>query len=181
MASLHAGCPVIKGIKWSATKWCAAAAESRTRRASPVGTARGGNSMGSLSFIVVSCRMHVGEFQMEQRRRKLGGCADQHEGCPIWAEGGECEKNPAYMARPLRPHTLPTIRFRSPSRRARWHRRSASARRLTVLCAARDIVSVGNCLRCPAVLSFALRVVRSVSVSVLRHCRSGLTGRLGSA
>lgn len=108
MASLHAGCPVIKGIKWSATKW----------RARPPPTALLSFPLLRLGQCLLPrvcaaakaaprlnppplppLRMHVGEFQAEARRRRLRGCADMHDGCPTWAASGECEKNPAYMVR----------------------------------------------------------------------------------
>ncbi|KAG1660152.1 hypothetical protein FOA52_007809 [Chlamydomonas sp. UWO 241] len=73
--SEHTGCPVIRGTKWNAVKW-----------------------------------IHGEPFQPEQFAKQLqkdpdepgtlidpGICADLHEQCANWANGGECTKNPEYM------------------------------------------------------------------------------------
>ncbi|KAM7280032.1 hypothetical protein ACFE04_007166 [Oxalis oulophora] len=56
--SLHGSCPVIKGEKWSATKW-----------------------------------IHVRSFEHPNKN----ACADYNSDCGMWAEAGECQKNPSYM------------------------------------------------------------------------------------
>lgn len=66
--STHAGCPVTKGVKWSATKW-----------------------------------MHVGAFSQGHKMVfPEGVCDDENDGCKVWAQQGECEKNPNFMVGP--PH-----------------------------------------------------------------------------
>lgn len=110
MASLHAGCPVIKGEKWSATKWHAPsrriaapapARDAHPRRPDPIAIPH----LRLCDCALPRRRMHVGEFQMEakKRRRTADKCADEHDSCKQWAESGECERNPAYMVSGGRP------------------------------------------------------------------------------
>jgi prolyl 4-hydroxylase len=70
--SSHAGCPVIKGEKWTATKWMHV------------------NPLGSL-------RDDVHKIFYEGGPESAVGCSDTNPQCHSWATGGECEKNPAYM------------------------------------------------------------------------------------
>ncbi|KAG1679469.1 hypothetical protein FOA52_011067 [Chlamydomonas sp. UWO 241] len=71
-ASMHTGCPVVKGVKWNAVKWIhgepfrgEAYEESLTKKSAPL--------------------------------PDPGLCVDQHESCGLWAEAGECENNPGFM------------------------------------------------------------------------------------
>ncbi|CAI5937738.1 unnamed protein product [Closterium sp. NIES-64] len=73
LASLHAGCPVLAGEKWSATKWI----HVRSFEEEEDGGEEGGK---------VSSHSHP-----------PGACVDESEHCPLWAKAGECEKNPGYM------------------------------------------------------------------------------------
>ncbi|KAG2428882.1 hypothetical protein HYH02_014205 [Chlamydomonas schloesseri] len=74
--SLHGSCPVIKGVKWSATKW-----------------------------IHVGHYAMPGERSETVKRVQyvpppppaVPGCENQHKLCAHWAESGECESNPGYM------------------------------------------------------------------------------------
>lgn len=72
-ASMHTGCPVIKGVKWTATKW------------------------------IHSGAFRADEFEKELRAaaheplRDPGICEDHSPSCEDWAQSGECTKNPAYM------------------------------------------------------------------------------------
>ena len=70
--SSHAGCPVIKGEKWTATKW----------------------------MHVAPVRDPSAEQRVFYEGREVGvpgRCEDADEGCHGWAENGECEKNPGFM------------------------------------------------------------------------------------
>lgn len=67
-ASLHAGCPVIEGVKWTATKWIHTAA-----------------------FRPESLGQYV------DRPRLPEDCIDYHRKCGLWAKEGECKSNPKYM------------------------------------------------------------------------------------
>lgn len=69
-ASLHTGCPPIKGIKWTSTVWI---------RAEPY---------RSKAF-------HRPEPQ--DMPRDPGYCVDLDEKCAMWAAKGECESNAKYM------------------------------------------------------------------------------------
>ncbi|GJP36053.1 hypothetical protein CLOM_g20587 [Closterium sp. NIES-68] len=71
LASLHAGCPVISGEKWSATKWIHVRSFE----------GEDGDEDGSASV----------------PSHPPGVCADEIEHCALWAKQGECDKNPGYM------------------------------------------------------------------------------------
>lgn len=66
--SMHAGCPVIKGEKWSATKW--------------LHNGPYGDDKGMLRFA---------------KARDEFKCADQEEQCDKWAARGDCKSNLIYM------------------------------------------------------------------------------------
>lgn len=70
-ASLHGGCPVLKGTKWSATKWI------HVNKFVPPG--------------------EVARLRAARGADGEGGCADASLDCGAWAATGECAKNPAYM------------------------------------------------------------------------------------
>lgn len=72
LLSEHTGCPVIKGVKWNAVKW-----------------------------------IHGTVFHQEAWEQSLttkysplpdpGLCLDLNDQCQLWADQGECSKNPGYM------------------------------------------------------------------------------------
>ena len=70
--SSHAGCPVIKGEKWTATKWMHV------------------NPLGSRDE-------EVHKIFYEGGPEATVGCNDTNTRCHSWATSGECDKNPAYM------------------------------------------------------------------------------------
>ena len=79
--SLHGGCPVISGTKWSATKWMHVAPFSQGRVkhnewSLPTVTKRGDCSPGHAQG---AC------------------CQDNNKECAHWGSSGECENNPGYM------------------------------------------------------------------------------------
>jgi len=92
--SSHAGCPVLKGVKWTATKWM------------HVGDANAWNVDHKV-------------FK-EPRPAARPGCEDKDDRCWSWAEQGECRKNEAFMRdtwcggarglRPSAPHVSPPSR-----------------------------------------------------------------------
>lgn len=69
-ASLHTGCPVVKGIKWTATKWIHTKPFRESGYKKP---------------------------QASEIPQDPGLCLDLHNKCQDWADSGECEKNPGYM------------------------------------------------------------------------------------
>jgi len=66
--SMHTGCPVLKGIKWTATKWI----HAKPFRPTTYG-------------------------KLENPDPDPGLCKDAEERCTDWAEKGECQKNPGFM------------------------------------------------------------------------------------
>lgn len=70
-ASMHTGCPVIKGIKWAAPIW------------------------------IHIDEFRPEELRQPMVKQGLGpdpgACADYHVKCPEWATGGECTKNRDFM------------------------------------------------------------------------------------
>lgn len=71
LASLHGSCPVIKGEKWSATKWI------HVNKFVPPG--------------------EVARLREARKNMENGGCVDATPECEAWAATGECAKNPGYM------------------------------------------------------------------------------------
>lgn len=69
-ASMHTGCPVEKGVKWTATKW-----------------------IHTKPFFAESFRRP----QPEEIPGDPGICKDDNRQCPEWGKNGECTKNPDYM------------------------------------------------------------------------------------
>ncbi|CAI5469056.1 unnamed protein product [Closterium sp. Yama58-4] len=76
LASLHAGCPVLAGEKWSATKWIHVRSFEEEEDDGDEGNEGGDPS---------------------KKSHPPGACVDESEHCPLWAKAGECEKNPGYM------------------------------------------------------------------------------------
>ncbi|XRA97883.1 prolyl 4-hydroxylase [Pycnococcus provasolii] len=77
--SNHAGCPVIEGVKWSATKWI------------HVGPLRSHRS-GHIEY-------HEPKNVGPPKYLPDGSpCKDGNSECEMWAEDGECKKNPGYMS-----------------------------------------------------------------------------------
>lgn len=74
--SLHGSCPVLRGEKWSATKWI------------HVGhyAAGDGPAVEVKRVIYAPPPPPVPKW-----------CHDTRSECPMWAESGECEVNPGYM------------------------------------------------------------------------------------
>ena len=70
--SSHAGCPVIKGEKWTATKWM------------HVNPLAGPNDDAHNVFY-------------DGGPRATASCSDAQAECRGWAESGECDKNPGFM------------------------------------------------------------------------------------
>eukprot|EP00887_Chlorella_sp_A99_P002710 scaffold6.g2710.t1 len=69
-ASLHTGCPVLKGVKWTATKWI------HTQPFRP---------------------QWLGSKPKESELVLPEDCRDTDPACEDWAAKGECQKNPAFM------------------------------------------------------------------------------------
>jgi prolyl 4-hydroxylase len=69
--SSHAGCPVIQGEKWTATKW----------------------------MHVAPADVFDAQHQVYKEPRPVAkpGCEDADERCFSWAEQGECKRNPGFM------------------------------------------------------------------------------------
>lgn len=73
VASMHTGCPIIRGVKWTATKWI---------HSKPFRPEDWEKSLRS---------NHIEKFA------DPGHCEDDNDSCKGWAEEGECKRNPAYM------------------------------------------------------------------------------------
>lgn len=71
--SMHTGCPVIKGVKWTATAW-----------------------IHSIPFRMNSFREHAPDVK-ERIRFQPEDCGNLHSDCDKWAGEGECEKNRNFM------------------------------------------------------------------------------------
>eukprot|EP01023_Acetabularia_acetabulum_P019666 TRINITY_DN2004_c0_g1_i16.p1 TRINITY_DN2004_c0_g1~~TRINITY_DN2004_c0_g1_i16.p1 ORF type:complete len:176 (+),score=36.33 TRINITY_DN2004_c0_g1_i16:49-528(+) len=71
-ASIHAACPVIKGIKWSAPIWI---------HQTPFRPEELNN-----------------ERYLNQKLQDPGLCSDSNQNCVEWADRGECSHNQQYMA-----------------------------------------------------------------------------------
>lgn len=69
--SSHAGCPVVKGVKWTATKW----------------------------MHVAPANVYDAKQQVYKEPRPLPrpGCEDKEDRCYTWGEQGECKRNPGFM------------------------------------------------------------------------------------
>ncbi|KAK9842984.1 hypothetical protein WJX74_005333 [Apatococcus lobatus] len=69
-SSMHTGCPVIEGIKWTATKWIHTGPFHEEWINSP---------------------------ESADPKRDPEVCMDYEDRCSGWAKSGECKKNPAFM------------------------------------------------------------------------------------
>ncbi|GFR42774.1 hypothetical protein Agub_g3735 [Astrephomene gubernaculifera] len=79
--SMHTGCPVVRGVKWTATSWVHTMPynyEDYLKQGNP---GKGGRGSGG----------------DEEREGEPGACEDFHSQCSTWASSGECSKNPTYM------------------------------------------------------------------------------------
>lgn len=74
--SLHGSCPVIKGEKWSATKWI---------------------HVGHYAMDGERQQAVVRHMYVPPPPPIPENCKNQHDLCDHWAESGECEANPVYM------------------------------------------------------------------------------------
>jgi prolyl 4-hydroxylase len=74
--SEHGSCPVIRGVKYAATKWFHVAHYA----------------MNGERAVQVDHVVH-----RPSPPPAPPGCTDSHENCAGWAEGGECESNPGFM------------------------------------------------------------------------------------
>lgn len=70
--SSHAGCPVIKGEKWTATKWM---------HVNPLGAP--GDDVHKIFY--------------DGGPLPTPACKDANDACAGWAQSGECAKNPGFM------------------------------------------------------------------------------------
>ncbi|CAI5527851.1 unnamed protein product [Closterium sp. Naga37s-1] len=118
LASLHAGCPVLAGEKWSATKWIhpvkgdALLFFSLKPSAEPdLASLHAGCPVLAGEKWSATKWIHVRSFEEEDEEgvgsegggssssqsHPPGACVDESEHCVPWAKAGECEKNPGYM------------------------------------------------------------------------------------
>ncbi|GAX73148.1 hypothetical protein CEUSTIGMA_g601.t1 [Chlamydomonas eustigma] len=74
--SLHAACPVIKGVKWSMPKWIHV----------------GHYAMGSETPELIEQSP-----QAVPKTPSHDGCEDSNDLCDVWAASGECVRNAAFM------------------------------------------------------------------------------------
>lgn len=114
-ASLHTGCPVVDGVKWTATVWVHSQPYRPEGFVAPkrgngnrVRAGVNGNGGGSGGVGVAG-----GDASVEQDRgvgteksvqQDVGGvdpgmCVSTNDSCGKWAKAGECDKNREYMHR----------------------------------------------------------------------------------
>jgi prolyl 4-hydroxylase len=87
--SFHTGCPVIRGTKWSATKWI------HTSSFGFQNVYRAHSSNGAAAGNVV---MNVAaEYQNQNQNQQQRPCKDIVDSCPLWAKAGHCKTRFAYM------------------------------------------------------------------------------------
>jgi len=92
--SLHTACPVIRGVKWSAAKWLHTGhyeMGDALDRALAKGAA--GGDEREVHAPVLTATLPQAPTLVPGRRV----CADEDELCAMWADAGECERNPTYM------------------------------------------------------------------------------------
>lgn len=85
--SMHTGCPVLKGEKWTAVKWIHAKPFGSGYPERPLATS--GDSLARAERLL--------EQKMQRKEVQRPACIDKNEGCRGWADGGECTKNAEYM------------------------------------------------------------------------------------
>ena len=89
--SLHGSCPVLKGEKWSSTKWIhvvpfgAPGSEAVKQKWNPTGSKMSSAAAGD------------GGGGKSGNEGSAAPCRDLQADCPGWAKLGECSKNPKYM------------------------------------------------------------------------------------
>ena len=89
--SLHGSCPVLKGEKWSSTKWIhvvpfgAPGSEAVKQKWNPTGSKLSSAAAGD------------GGGGKSGNEGSAAPCRDLQADCPGWAKLGECSKNPKYM------------------------------------------------------------------------------------
>lgn len=85
--SMHAGCPVLKGTKWTAVKWIHAKPFGGPYPPRPLATS--GESLARAEQLL--------EEKRARREAPAEACVDKNEGCRDWADAGECQGNPGFM------------------------------------------------------------------------------------
>ncbi|PSC73401.1 putative trehalase [Micractinium conductrix] len=90
--SMHTGCPVLKGTKWTAVKWIHAKQFGGPYPARPLATS--GESLARAQRLL----------EEKQARKEIPrpACLDSNEGCREWADNGECSANPKFMTKACR-------------------------------------------------------------------------------
>lgn len=99
--SSHAGCPVIKGVKWTATKWMHVGpanqydAQQKVRKRADLRHPRACVFLGPQQPL--RNPLHPSQVWKEPRPKPRPGCEDKEEKCYTWGEQGECHRNTAFM------------------------------------------------------------------------------------
>ena len=87
--SMHAGCPVLSGVKWTAVKWLHTEPVVNPNLYDDDQDDDSGGVNGSLK--------RLGGLQRIEKNTGGSTCLDSSEACKVWASRGECVKNPEYM------------------------------------------------------------------------------------
>lgn len=93
--SKHGSCPVLKGEKWSATKWY----HVYDFKSPPHGKQP---KVYDTEENDHKWKEDLGGFFSTNDGRKMAGCDDLNDECESWASNGECEKNPSFMTQNCR-------------------------------------------------------------------------------
>mmetsp|Transcript_11267 Transcript_11267/g.20381 ORF Transcript_11267/g.20381 Transcript_11267/m.20381 type:complete len:393 (-) Transcript_11267:2450-3628(-) len=99
--SMHTGCPVIQGVKWDAVKWIHGSPfrPEEIQHANTALTDHGGfaSLTGSETRRLAATQLKGTPLTSDRLAKDPGLCRDSVDRCELWANMGECKKNPLFM------------------------------------------------------------------------------------